>query len=60
MNKESLQRKLQNNPLTIENITKVPYNNEQTLQTKEIRMKSGSEFTNAGKYISCQSDVSSK
>ena len=39
MNKESLQRKSQDNPLRKENITIVEYNNEQTLQTKEIRTK---------------------
>lgn len=39
MNKESLQRKSQDNPLRKENITIVAYNNEQTLQTKEIRTK---------------------
>jgi len=65
MNKESLQRKSQNNPLRKEkkrkeNITIVAYNNEQTLQTKEIRTKSGSQFINTGKYTSRQSDVSSE
>ena len=60
MNKESLQRKSQNNPLRKENITIVAYNNEQTLQTKEIRTKSGSQFINTGKYMSRQSDVSSE
>jgi hypothetical protein len=48
MNKESLQRKSQNSPLRKENINVVGYNNEQTLQTKEMRTKSGSQFINTG------------